>query len=510
MIQEREPTPKVLRCDVPVLIVGAGPAGLTTAIALARQGVKSLLVERKHVPSALPRATGVSTRSMELLRSWGLEEEVRAGEVEVEWLAWLCETLASAAAGSALSTGYPTREQSALISPTVPACVPQDHLEPVLLGHLRSLGPARVALGTELASVDCGPERVQALLRDVASGESRSVHARYLVAADGAHSAVRASLGIAMRGPGRLAERVSALFRAPLWRLVDGYRYGLYVVTHPEAAGALIPTGRDDRWLYAAEWDPAREQLADYTQKRLTQLIRLATGVTDLEPRIERIGAVSYAAQLAERFQSGRVFLAGDAAHRVTPRGGTGMNTAIGDGNDLGWKLAWVLRGWAGPELLNSYEAERRPVAEHNTARSADPNIWQRATDQELHVDLGGRIAHIWVPSGAGRVSTLDLLGPGLTLFTGPQQATWEQAAASVPGPLPIAVRSLDAISARAIGIRARGALLARPDGSPTSCWPHDTDAASVLRTAVRSALADTGRRGAAQTDHSAQRSEAA
>ena len=99
------------------------------------------------------------------------------------------------------------------------------------------------------------------------------------------------------------------------------------------------------------------------------------------------------------------------------------MNTAIRDGYDLGWKLAWVLRGWAGEELLDSYEAERRPVAEHNGARGTDPNGSIRGVTEELHVDLGGRIAHAWLPGETGRVSTLDLLGDGLTLFTGPGSA---------------------------------------------------------------------------------------
>lgn len=192
----------------------------------------------------------------------------------------------------------------------------------------------------------------------------------------------------------------------------------------------------------------------------MIEQIRDGVGDPSLHPRIERIGRFTFAAQMAERYRGGNAFLVGDAAHRVTPRGGTGMNTALQDGYDLGWKLAWVLNGWESADLLDSYEAERRPVAEHNLARSADPAGSLRSPWDELEVDLGRRIPHVWHD---GR-STLDLLGPGLTLFTGPEGAP---DVATIGGLAPLVVRTVDESSARALGIDGHEELLVRPDGVP-------------------------------------------
>jgi len=431
--------------DIPVLIAGAGPAGLAAALELGRHGIPALLVERRTALSSHPRATVLSLRSMELMRAWGLEDRVRARSADVEFSMLEAETLAGAAAGEAIDVGYPSRAQSRVLSPVEPACVAQDDVEPLLLERVRG----QVLLGTEVTAL----AGTRATLRDVPSGAERTVEARYVVAADGAQSALRRAVGVQMHGAQDVLAGVTTLIRAPLWDVAGPHRHLLYSLTRTPSV--LLPTGASDRWLFAAQ---------ETGDRRLVELIRGAAGVPDLPVRIERSRAFSSAAQLAERFRAGPVLLAGDAAHRVTPRGGTGLNLALHDGFDLGWKLAWVLRGWADDELLDTYEAERRPVAEHAATRSADPGGSRRAAEQEVHADLGGRIAHVWTAAGP---STLDLLGTGLTLLT-----ACAPTGAPVAGRVPVTVRQVDPIAARAVGAVGDMAVLVRPDGRPAGVVP--------------------------------------
>jgi putative polyketide hydroxylase len=458
--------------QVPVVIAGAGPAGLVTAVTLARNGIRSLLVERNPGLSPLPRATAVSTRTMELLRSWGLEDEVRAGQLPVAAVgAWTAETL-TATEGVLMPLGHPDFEQATAASPTGLAAVPQDHLEPVLLRHLGRLGTAEVRFGTELVALDQGADGVTVALREVATGHERTVRAGYVVGADGAHSRARRLLGIAMEGPDHLNDQLTVLFEAPLAEVVGDRRYGIYFVQQAEAAGVFVPNGAGNRWLYGRGWEPERERLDDYTDARLTGLIRTAAGVADLPVRVVAKGAFSFAAQVAERYRDGRVFLVGDAAQRMTPRGGMGMNTAIAEGHDLGWKLAWALEGWSGAELLDTYEAEWRTAGARRAARSAAPGPEAPGADA-LAEDLNGRLPHAWLASADGhRRSTLDLVGPGLTLLTGPDGDAWTAAVATLTTPFPLAVHALDPVAAAVLGVDPDGAVLARPDARVVARWP--------------------------------------
>jgi len=300
---------------------------------------------------------------MELLRSWGLEDEIRAGQLPVAAVgAWTAETLTSTE-GVLMPLGHPDFEQATAVSPTGLAAVPQDHLEPVLLRHLERLGMAEARFGTELVTLDQDEDGVTVVLREVATGQERTVRAGYVVGADGAHSRARQLLGIAMEGPDHLNEQLTVLFEAPLAEVVGDRRYGIYFVQQPDAAGVFVPNGAGDRWLYGRGWEPERERLDDYTDARLTGLIRTAAGVADLPVRVVAKGAFSFAAQVAERYRDGRVFLVGDAAQRMTPRGGMGMNTAIAEGHDLGWKLAWASRAGPAPSCWTPTSPSGAPSA---------------------------------------------------------------------------------------------------------------------------------------------------
>lgn len=403
-------------CDV--LVVGAGPAGLTTAGALARHGIDVLVVERHDGTSPFPKATSVSTRTMELLRTWGLERRVRAGAMRVRPAVAVSDTLVDPRQIDE-PFSYPTDEAALAVSPTTPCFCPQDHLEPVLLEHLRTHG-GRVRFGMEL--IGCTPEGsgVDAELREGASGRCERVRARYLIGADGPRSGVRTGLGIEVDDLGTIGGYVAVTFRADLTRRLPHIPAVINAVEVAGATGLFVPTSTDDRWVYAREWHPdSGESIAEWTTERCTELIRAGTGLPDLRPAIFAVMPFVMGGHVATAFRAGRVFLVGDAAHRTTPVGGIGMNTAIHGAHNLGWKLAWVLRGWAGEALLDSYEAERRPIGTENVLRSLRQT--PAAPGEGLVWDIGGTTPPRWWP-GPARGSARRMRGYGAA---GPGSRRW-------------------------------------------------------------------------------------
>lgn len=458
-----------------MLVVGAGPAGLVAGITLARYGIKVLVIDKREGVPALSRALVISTRGMELMRRWGLESAVRAGAPDVVPRAWVTETL-GCGEGTEMPLGFPSDEEAAVVSPSRPAWAPQDHHEPILLAQLREMPGVTVRFGCELTVLVQDQAGVRAVLLDRETGTTCQASAQYVIAADGAHSTVREHLGIGMEGPDHLADYERAEFSAPLADAAGNRRYALYVITRPDAAGVLAQRGRGDRWGISRERAAGQPRFADLGEHELVDLIARAAGVGDLRPRIERLSSFPFAAQIAERYRHGRGFLVGDAAHRMTPRGGTGMNTAIQDSLDLGWKLAWVLRGWAPATVLGCYETERRPIGLHNVRRAGEPSGARASSREALPWDLNGRLAHHWIRTGGRLISTLDLIGDGLTMLAAPGDPRWSQANAHYPGSVPVTVHVLDASTADALELEPDGALLVRPDGRVTRTWPdYDT-----------------------------------
>ncbi len=511
-----------------VLVVGAGPAGLVTAIGLAEYGVPVLLVEKRDGTSTFPRATAISPRSMEILRGWGLEPRVRAQEFSALPTGRVAPSLVSPE-GMIVPLGFPTDEQARQVSPTSYAVAAQDAVEPVLLEHLRSL-PSEVRFGTELVGFEQDDAGVTSTLRD-ATGRITTVRSRFLVGADGSRSSVRTGLGVALRGPDNLEEFVSTLFRAPVQQRLGSSVHALNMIPGPQGLAVMLPTSNDDRWVFAQSWDPRTERVEDFTPERVTAMIRAAVGIPDLPIEILDVGGFSFAAQVADRYRVGRAFLVGDAAHRITPRGGTGMNTAIQDGHNLAWKLAFVAHGWAGDDLLDSYEVERRPVGAANAARSAEPTspdldvlaidigvtyesgalVDDGVTEDQTDASWrptgrpGARLPHVWLDHDGEQVSTLDLLGPGLTVFTGPDGARWRAAAGEAGAGLGVTVRvrvvggeQLGDPAGRfteLFGLDDDGAVVVRPDGH--IAWRvrsgRGLDLAGALRDGIRASLGECG-----------------
>jgi len=440
-------------------------------ITLAQYGLEVVVVEQRGSGANLSRALVVSTRVMELMRRFGLEDAVRAGAADVDPTARVTPTLRSTE-GMVMPLGYPSDAEAARVSPSRPSWTPQAHHEPLLLAHLQASPTATVRFAEQFVGLDQDDAGVRATLVDRASGERRQLAARYLVAADGAHSTARTALGISMEGPDELAVYERVEFRAALDEAVGERRHALYVLKHPAVDGAVLARrGREDRWGLSRERPAEAPGMDELTEDELIATIRTATGVEDLDVAIESVSGFAFAAQIAEHYRSGRGFLIGDAAHRMTPRGGTGMNTGIQDAFDLGWKLAWVLRGWAPERLLDTYEHERRPIGLHNVGRGAEAGGARRTTDEALPWDLDDRLTHQWLDHDGRRVSTLDLIGDGLTLFSASADPHWPNVVGPTGFTAPLDVITLAAGAAAALRLEPTGAVLVRPDAHEVARW---------------------------------------
>ncbi|MBL1086625.1 FAD-dependent monooxygenase [Streptomyces actinomycinicus] len=344
--------------DTAVLIVGGGPAGLTARALLARWGVPSLLVERHRQLSPFPRSRLVNVRSMEIFRRLGLAERIAARAFAPEYgRVRFRDTLHGPDFATAAMAGVraPVPE-----SPVTGVVTSQDRLEPTLLGA----ADTPVRFGTGLIGLTEEADAVVASLAGRRGGAGTRVRARYVLAADGANSTVRGLLGIGTTGPGELGGFTTVVFDADLGRWCARQPAGVYFTPH----GSIAPLYPEGGWAWFGP-TPEDAPHADWSAV-VEQTLGPGAGV---RPEVVRVQHWVMNAFVADRFRHGRTLLAGDAAHAVPIIGGLGMNAGVADVHNLCWKLAGVLRGWADPGLLETYDTERRPVA-HATLRQAVAN----------------------------------------------------------------------------------------------------------------------------------------
>ncbi|MGW0459107.1 FAD-dependent oxidoreductase [Streptomyces tendae] len=362
---------------VPVLVVGGSLVGLSMSVFLGRLGVRHTLVERHAGTSIHPRGRGNNVRTMEIFRVAGTEPDIRRAAATLADNHGILQTPTLVGdAGEWLFKQIDPGGGLARFSPSSWCLCSQNDLEPELLTHAVNLG-GDLRFGTELLSFETDTEGVTAIVKSRETGEHTTIRADYLVAADGPRSPVREQLGIGQSGPGDLFHNVSVTFRSRrLADVVGDRRFIVCYLTEENADGALLPVDNRENWVFHAPWHPEQgETVEDFTDERCAAHIRRAIGDPDLDVEITGRAPWHAAQRVARSYRSGRVLLAGDSAHEMSPTGAFGSNTGIQDAHNLAWKLAAVLEGWAGEGLLDTYDMERRPVAEATSARAAHRSV---------------------------------------------------------------------------------------------------------------------------------------
>ncbi|MBV9230670.1 MAG: FAD-dependent monooxygenase, partial [Chloroflexi bacterium] len=461
-------------------------------------------------------ARGINFRTMELFRELGVEEQLRAAGTNLTNSRGMLvvESLAGAEYKRISMEEIPRRSQPFHeISPTNWCMCAQDQSEPVLFAAARQRG-GDLRFNTELLSFEQDDTGVTAIVVNRADGTRRTIRADYMIAADGAASPIRNTLGISRSGTGTLGHNISIYFSADLADLVQGREFVLCLVENREVQGVFVSVNNKDLWIFSTPYAPERgESLEDFPPERCIDLIRKAVGLPQIAIEIKSILPWEAAVRVADRFQQGRVFLAGDSAHQMPPTGAFGASTGIQDAHNLAWKLAAVLKGQTSPALLATYDEERRPIARFtaeqaglrsaitsfegsaaNGTRLADNLViivGYQYTSQAIisddeaplpldHLELDGhpgrRAPHLWLERQGQRISTLDLFGTSFVLLAGEDGSQWRDAALAIAacrgidldaycvGPTGDLI-DLDERWPAAYGVTSTGAVLVRPDG---------------------------------------------
>lgn len=497
--------------DPSVVIVGAGPAGLTSALLLARYGVAVTLVERHPNTSVHPKARGLNVRTMEILRSLGLERQVQAAGQTLAKNKYMLfvETLAGREVRRIADDDLMMQGDAlGVYTPCTWTQCAQDSLEALLAREAEAAG-AKLKFHTELLSFDQDDSGVRCRMRDCDTGDEQNLHADYMLACDGANSRIRQALGIELEGRAAIERFTNIYFRADLKPYANGRWFGICFVENPEVQGLFLPVDNDTRWLFNVQSHAKPASSEKLTVEECQQLVRAAIGDSQLS--VEIINALPWAASalVVSRLRERRVFLMGDAGHILPPAGGFGLNMAVQDAHNLAWKLAHVLQKKADPALLETYEQERLPLAkaiaryaeqemeapnpwehgepsadQHLSSEHAEGaeagNPWDASLEQQLqavigfqyrssavsdgpaldglnlHGQPGTRFPHAWL--GVGH-STLDLLPPAYSVVT---STSYAGNLANAPYPV---IELPSEVWTNLFSHAGSQALLVRPDG---------------------------------------------
>ncbi len=368
---------------VPVLIVGGGGCGLASSIFLSRLGIESLLVEKHITQSPMPKARGLNRRTIEIFRQYGFADAVLAKGIPATHLRSI--RYATSLGGDGIHdrktlfemNGFREETIKDLLdaSPVPGTSLPQVRLEPLMREYAESLNVGKLEFGTEFLHLSQNESEVVATLQNRHTGENFVVRCQYLIAAD-AGKTVGPNVGNRFEGTGELAEMVTIYFKADLSEYIDSDYLVSYWFANPDGdpsswgsgvLGKLGPNnfGRDsEEWMFHFNTEKVDGKLPDTAT--LIDQVRDLLKIPGLQMEVLGTSLWVVAGQLADRYNFGRVFLAGDAAHRHTPTTGLGLNSAVHDAHNLCWKIAAILKKQAHPKLLDTYESERRPVAKRN------------------------------------------------------------------------------------------------------------------------------------------------
>ncbi|MEM9377823.1 MAG: FAD-dependent monooxygenase [Pseudomonadota bacterium] len=374
-----------------VLIVGAGPIGLMTAIMLQRLGVETVLIERRAGLHDAPQAHVISARSMEICRSIGISDaRLRAkasNPMDTIFIRWVDHLLGQDLGVYSMISDPATMKRMLSQTPTPVCNLSQDQFERVLFDQM----PAAAQPLFEHSWQSYRPHQ-DGYISQIERGDGTEfeISSRFIIAADGAGSRVRSAIGAQMEGPDQIQSYVTIHFHADLRKDLDDRVGLLYWIMDPECAGCFIAHNIDQNWVYM---NALREDLpANGIDESLFEArLRRAIG-SDVAIDIKSFSTWRMTAQVSSAYQKDGVFLVGDAAHRFPPTGGLGMNTGIQDAHNLTWKIAMVLKG-ASPALLDTYETERRPSAVSNSRQSHENFLKMSEVETSLDTDGDGVIS---------------------------------------------------------------------------------------------------------------------